>query len=62
MVVIYYSLLADADGTCERQWARSVQSLRKYNRDVAVVLCLYGSARRETLGGCCSASACGVPN
>lgn len=48
MIVIYYSLLADADGTCERQWARSVQSLRKYNRDVTVVLCLYGIARRET--------------
>ena len=48
MIVIYYSLLADADGTCERQWARSVQSLRRYNRDVTVVLCLYGIARRET--------------
>jgi hypothetical protein len=48
MVVIYYSLIPEADGTCERQWARSVQSLRTYNRNVAVVLCLYGSARRET--------------
>lgn len=49
MIVTYYSLLPDADGACERQWARSVQSLRKYNRDVSVVLCLYGIARPETM-------------
>jgi|ERR1700722_1652870 len=49
IVVIYYSLVADADGTRERQWARSVESLRRHNAHISVVLCLYGSARPETL-------------
>lgn len=49
MVSVYYSLVADADGRRERQWARSVQSLRRHNDHVPVFLCLYGTARRETL-------------
>lgn len=48
MTAVYYSLVADADGRRERQWARSVASLRRYNPDVSVVLCLYGGARPET--------------
>jgi hypothetical protein len=48
MTTVYYSLVADADGTRERQWARSVGSLRRYNQDIGVVLCLYGGARPET--------------
>jgi hypothetical protein len=48
MTAVYYSLVADADGRRERQWARSVGSLRRYNKDAAVVLCLYGWARPET--------------
>ena len=48
MTTVYYSLVADADGRRERQWARSVGTLRQYNRDVTVVLCLYGGARPET--------------
>jgi hypothetical protein len=48
MTIIYYSLVADADGRHERQLARSVGSLRRYNPDVSVVLCLYGGARPET--------------
>jgi hypothetical protein len=48
MTTVYYSLVADADGRRERQWARSVGSLRRYNQDVSVVLCLYGGARPET--------------
>ena len=49
MTTVYYSLTADADGTRERQWARSVQSLRRYNPAIPVVLCLYGGARAATL-------------
>ena len=49
MITVYYSLTADSDGTRERQWARSVDSLRRHNTDVSVVLCLYGGARAETL-------------
>lgn len=48
MIAVYYSLVADGDGTRERQWARSVASLRQHNPGVAVVLCLYGRARDET--------------
>lgn len=46
---MYYSLTADAEGVRERQWARSVRSLRRHNADIPVVLCLYGSARAATL-------------
>lgn len=49
MIAVYYSLVADTDGTRERQWARSVQSLRRFNTDLRVVLCLYGGARPETI-------------
>jgi hypothetical protein len=49
MIAVYYSLVAGADGTRERQWARSVQSLRRFNSDVCVVLCLYGGAQPETI-------------
>lgn len=48
MITVYYSLAPDADGTRERQWARSVHSLRRHSADVQVVLCLYGGAREET--------------
>jgi hypothetical protein len=48
MTTVYYSLVADADGRRERQWARSVGTLRRYNPGVTVVLCLYGGARPET--------------
>ncbi|HEX6521955.1 MAG TPA: hypothetical protein VF070_18405 [Streptosporangiaceae bacterium] len=48
MTTVYYSLTADADGTRERQWARSVQSLRRYNGSIPVVLCLYGGASAAT--------------
>lgn len=48
MSTVYYSLAADADGTRERQWARSVHSLRRHNAEVRIVLCLYGGARAET--------------
>lgn len=49
MTIVYYSLTADADGTHERQWARSVTTLRRHNADVPVVLCLWGPARRATV-------------
>jgi hypothetical protein len=49
MVAVYYSLAADPSGTREWQWARSVESLRRYNRDVNLVLVLYGGARNEVM-------------
>jgi hypothetical protein len=49
VTAVYYSLVPDHDGARERQWARSVRSLRRHNRDVPVTLCLYGGARPETL-------------
>lgn len=45
MIAVYYSLSTDPSGTREWQWARSVQSLRRYNQDVSVLLFLYGGAR-----------------
>jgi hypothetical protein len=47
MIAVYYSLAADPSGTREWQWGRSVQSLRRYNPDVCVLLFLYGGARAE---------------
>jgi hypothetical protein len=49
MIAVYYSLATDPSGTRERQWARSVESLRRYNQDISVVLCLYGGARAEVI-------------
>lgn len=49
MIAVYYSLATDPSGTRERQWTRSVESLRRYNPDVSVVLCLYGGARAEVI-------------
>ena len=49
MIAIYYSLAADPSGTREWQWARSVESLRRYNRDVSILLMLYGGARAEVV-------------
>lgn len=49
MIAVYYSLAADPSGIREWQWTRSVQSLRRYNRDVSVLLFLYGGARAELM-------------
>jgi hypothetical protein len=49
VTLAYYSLLCDPHGVHERQWARSVRSLRRHNPDLDVALCLYGEARPETL-------------
>jgi len=49
VIVVFYSLVADADGTRERQWIRSVRSLRQHNDQVRIILCLYGDARAQTL-------------
>src|SRR5712692_9913877 len=49
MIAAYYSLATDPSGTRERQWALSVESLRRYNQDVSVVLCQYGGARPEVI-------------
>jgi len=44
MQLIYYSIASDGAGRCERQWRRSVSSLRRHNRAVPVHLVLYGAA------------------
>jgi hypothetical protein len=49
MIAVYYSLAADPSGVREWQLSRSVQSLRRYNPDVSVLLFLYGGARAELL-------------
>ncbi|MGO8882956.1 MAG: hypothetical protein ACLPUO_11170 [Streptosporangiaceae bacterium] len=49
MTAVYYSLTCDANGPHELQWTRSVDSLRRHNRDIDVTLCLYGPARANTL-------------
>jgi hypothetical protein len=49
MLRVYYSLVPDADGARERQWVRSVGSLRRHNPEVEVALCLYGQPRPSTL-------------
>ena len=49
MRAIYYSLLCDPIGRYERQWARSVASLRRHDPDTQIVLCLYGAATPETV-------------
>lgn len=57
MITVYYSLVCDEDCTHEAQWARSVTSLRRHNRTVSVVLCLWGPARPHTIE---TAARCGV--
>ena len=54
VTTVYYSLTADTEGVRERQWAQSVRSLRRYNADIPIVLCLYGGARAETLATACA--------
>jgi hypothetical protein len=54
VTVVYYSLLCDSSRDCdppgrhERQWIRSVTSLRRHNPDLTVALCLYGAAHSNT--------------
>ena len=57
MNIAYYSLTCDPAGTHERQWQRSIRSLRRHNQTVPVALCLYGPAGNSTLG---VAEQCGV--
>ena len=49
MIAVFYVLAPDPDGAQERRWIRSVQSLRRHNSDVSVVLCLYGRPHPETV-------------
>jgi hypothetical protein len=49
MRVVYYSLVCDPAGRYERQWARSVGSLRRHDHETEVVLCLWGDATSDTL-------------
>jgi hypothetical protein len=43
MAVVLYSMLSDSDGRYERQWARSLTSLRRHNPDAHVLTCAYGA-------------------
>jgi hypothetical protein len=47
--LIYYSLAAVGGDACERQWVRSIESLRRHNPWAPVVLVLYGAPQAETL-------------
>jgi hypothetical protein len=49
MTVVYYSIACDHGDARQRQWARSVRSLRRHNGNVDVVLCLYGAPSTETV-------------
>jgi hypothetical protein len=49
MIAVYYSLSFDPSAVRDWQWARSVESLRRYNQDVTIVLFLYGGARPEIM-------------
>jgi len=49
MAAVYYSIACDDHRVHERQWARSVESLRRHNDRMDVVLCLYGAPSVETL-------------
>lgn len=49
MDAVCYSLRCDDSGLYERQWTRSIRSLRRHNSSVDVVLCLFGAAGSETL-------------
>jgi hypothetical protein len=47
--LVYYSIACLDHGNSERRWTRSIQSLRKYNSSVTVLLFVYGTPRPETL-------------
>jgi hypothetical protein len=44
MRLVYYSLLPDARGRHEAQWAESVASLRRHNARIAICLVVHGRA------------------
>lgn len=47
--LVYYSLACLDRGNSERRWMRSIQSLRKHNRSVTVLLFVYGTPSPDTL-------------
>lgn len=47
--LVYYSLAAVGERTCERQWLQSIRSLRRFNRAVPIVLFVYGAPGLETI-------------
>jgi hypothetical protein len=47
--LVYYSLAAVGGEACERQWIRSIHSLRRHSPWTPVALVLYGAPRAETL-------------
>lgn len=46
---VAYSLVCDPAGFYERQWMRSVTSLRRHNPAIDVAVCVYGAPRPQTL-------------
>ena len=46
--IVYYSIACLDGGNSERRWRRSVESLRKYNSAVTVLLFVYGRPGPET--------------
>lgn len=48
-MLVYYSIANDDSGRCERQWIRSIRSLRRYNRSMPVHLTVYGRPARTLM-------------
>ena len=46
---ILYSIVSDKDFICQKQWIRSIQSLRRYNRNIAVHLFHYDTPTADIL-------------
>jgi hypothetical protein len=47
--LVCYSLAYRPGVHCAKQWVQSIRSLRQHNRDVPVVLCLYGDRRVDLI-------------
>jgi hypothetical protein len=49
MRLVYYSLANSPETACERQWIKSIQTLRRYNPSIPVCLFLFNGATAELL-------------
>jgi hypothetical protein len=49
MTCVYYAMTLDERSIVERQWIQSIRSLRRYSRDVRVLLVVYGEPQPATM-------------
>lgn len=61
MSTILYSVVPDEYGRCERQWLRSIVSLRRHNPDQDVVIAIFGALGDDAMAAAAAAQVEVVP-